>query len=86
MKPTTPGYADWLALSLVRDGWITQYRGAYRDGGGPLPRFLSPELIDTLLSEGLLRMPRPDKHGLLRLSLTTTGRARHAQLCRQQDC
>jgi hypothetical protein len=41
MTPTTPDYAVWLALMLVRAEWINRYRGASLKGGQPLPRFLT---------------------------------------------
>ncbi|MGH3833943.1 MAG: hypothetical protein ACRDRS_26470, partial [Pseudonocardiaceae bacterium] len=72
---------DWMALSRVRGGAVTEFRGGYLDGGRLVPGYLVPGLLfDALLRVGLLRLESPDAVGVARLSMTDTGRARFEDL------
>ena len=82
---TAQELVDWVALSRVHAGAVVRCRGEYLDGGGPMPRYLIPELLfDVLVHVGLLSIGQPDPLGLETVSLTEVGQACYDELCKHK--
>lgn len=78
---TGPDLFAWIALRRVHGGRVTQLGGDYFDGGCPVPCFL-PEVLDELITAGLVALTGPDPMaaGTHRVTITDAGYARYADL------
>ena len=84
MKLSLGEHFEWLTLWRVKRGGVTREQGGgLVDFGQPLGSFVV-QVLTELIDEGLLEVGDTSPQGLAEVRHTDAGRARYAQLCRQQ--
>lgn len=69
-----PEAVEWLGLHRVHEGGVTKLAGYYVNYGRPVGGYLV-EVLDGLLSAGLLALGRPSESGQQQVCVTPIGRA-----------
>jgi hypothetical protein len=84
MKLSPGEHFQWLTLRRVKRGGVSRdQNGSLVDFGQPLGCFVT-QVLTELIEQGLLEVGPRSPQGLAGVHHTDAGRARYAQLCRQQ--
>ncbi|MGH3694887.1 MAG: hypothetical protein ACRDRX_13025 [Pseudonocardiaceae bacterium] len=83
MKLSGPDFFEWMGLRRVRRGGLTRREGIYYDRGNPVPGWLIPDILDGLLTDGLLELGEQES-GMQQVTLTEAGLDHYRALCKRQ--